>query len=82
MVMEYYLARVDGGFSVSMWLMPTAPGRLMLKRTLDGTFTPFSVSLMLTAGFYQIHIEYAYQTAPMVWILHIVDVLVYICNRC
>ena len=69
MVMEYYLPRVDGDFSVSMWLMPTAPGLLMVKRTLDGTFTPFSVSLTLTAGFYQIQIEYAYQITPTVWVI-------------
>ena len=64
--MDYYLPRVDSDFSVSMWLMPTTPGVLMLKRTLDGTFTLFNISLTLVAGSYQIEFEYTYQTAPTV----------------
>lgn len=64
--MEYYLPRVDSSFSISMWLMPTAPGLLMIKRTLDESFTPFSISLTFNAGLYRVQIEYTYQVAPTV----------------
>lgn len=64
--MEYYLPSVDGDFSISMWLMPTTPGLLMYKRTIDGSFTPLDISLTFGAGFYQIQMEYAYQSTPIV----------------
>ena len=70
--MEYYLPRVDSDFSISMWLRPITPGLLMYKRTLDGSFTPLNISLTFNAGFYQIQIEYAYQSTPTVRILYIV----------
>ena len=64
--MEYYLPILDSSFSISMWLMPTAPGLLMIKRTLDGSLSPFSILLTFNAESYQVQIEYAYQATPTV----------------